>query len=263
MEGPNRLRRQNEPPMLPISNPRYVQDPSQGRRSMPVGSSERYNRPTPVNTPPHGRGVGGAGSYGTYNYPEQVTGSFATSMAAANSMHYQSGYGQDGRQNPSFAGYNTMPMGYENLAGATGSVYDAQPQFQRQPAGAHILPTDVQAPYFPNDPNNTPGPSNLSHTPSATAAPAGYQSSSQQLQSYSTTNMPGVSGLSQPTANAEVPMEEQEYPVSGGLEEKWIEYQTALRGVFQNIRAGALETASQSLLEVSNWLLSQVQDLGK
>ncbi|ROT40828.1 hypothetical protein SODALDRAFT_105672 [Sodiomyces alkalinus F11] len=262
MEDHNRLRRQNEQPMHPASNPRYVHDPSQGRRSMPAGSSDRYNRPAPVNTPPsQGRAIAGAGSYSAYNYPEQVTGSFATSMAA-NSMHYQSGYGQDGRQQPSFAGYNTMPMGYENLAGTTGSVYDAQAQFQRQPAGASILPTDVQASYFPNDPNSTPGPSTLSHAQPATATPTTYQSSSQLQQGFSTTNMSGVGGMAQPTPNAEVAIEEQEYPVSGGLEEKWIEYQTALRGVFQNIRAGALESASQSLLDVSNWLLSQVQELG-
>lgn len=232
---------------------------------MPGGSTDRYNRPNPVHTPPsQGRGMAGAAGYSAYNYPEQVTGSFATPMSA-DSMQYQSaGYGQDGRQQQVLSAYDTMPMGgYGNLAGATGSVYDAQTQFQRQPAAAPILPTDVPASYFPNGPGGTAATPNMSHAQSASATPTGYQSSSQIPQNYSTNNMSGVGGMSQTAASADVSMEENEYPVPGGLEEKWIEFQTALRGVFQDINGGALETASQSLLEVSSWLLSQVQDLGE
>lgn len=206
--------------------------------------------------------MGGAGSYGAYNYPDQVAGSFAAPMAAPSTMHYQSGYGQDGRQQQqSFGGYNAMPMGYDNMAGAANPVYDAQQHFQRQPAAAPIMPTDVPASYFANDPNNAPGPSNLpSHAQSSSSSTTGYQGSS-QIPNYPANNMSSVGNISQ-TAQADVSMDESEYAAPGGLEEKWIEYQTALRGVFQNVRGGALETASQSLLDLSNWLLTQVTDLG-
>ncbi|CRK24476.1 hypothetical protein BN1723_018156, partial [Verticillium longisporum] len=151
MDDPNRARRQGEPPMHPSSSTRYMQDPLQARRSVPGGSVDRYNRPAPLNTSPaQGRAMGGAGSYSAYsNYSEQVPGNFNAPMAA-NTMHYQAGYGQDGRQQQSFGGYNAMPMSYDNIAGAS---YDPQSQFQRQPAGAPILPTDVPAnSYFSNDP---------------------------------------------------------------------------------------------------------------
>jgi hypothetical protein len=46
------------------------------------------------------------------------------------------------------------------------------------------------------------------------------------------------------------------------LEEKWISYQRQLGTVFQNITNGALESASETLLTISDWLLSQVLDLG-
>lgn len=264
MDDHNRLRRQNDAPMHPSAGQRYMQESLQGRRSVPAGPSDRYNRPAPLNTSPsQGRGMSGAaGNYGAYNYPDQVAGSFATPMAAPSTMHYQSGYGQDGRQQQNFGGYNAMPMSYDNLAGAANPVYDAQQHFQRQPAAAPIMPTDVSASYFANDPNNAPGPSNLPpHAQSSSSSASGYQAPS-QMPNYPANSMSGVGNISQP-AQADVSMEESEYAAPGGLEEKWIEYQTALRGVFQNVRGGALETASQSLLELSNWLLTQVTDLGE
>ncbi|KAG7105339.1 hypothetical protein HYQ44_016651 [Verticillium longisporum] len=259
MDDPNRVRRQGEPPMHPSTSTRYMQDPLQARRSVPGGSVDRYNRPAPLNTSPaQGRAMGGAGSYSAYsNYSEQVPGNFNAPMAA-NTMHYQAGYGQDGRQQQSFGGYNAMPMSYDNIAGAS---YDPQSQFQRQPAGAPILPTDVPAnSYFSNDPGSASTATNIAHAPSGSTPASAYQTSS-QVQSYSN-NMSSVGAMSQSAPSADVSLEEQEYPAAGGLEDKWLEYQTALRGVFQSIRAGALEGASQSLLDVSSWLLSQVTDLG-
>lgn len=208
--------------------------------------------------------MGASGSYSAYHYPESVAGSFANPMAATGAMQYQPGYGhgQDSRQQQSFGGYSALPMGYDNLAGTTGSVYEAQPHFQRQPAAAApMLPTDVSASYFTNDPSNTSGSSNLPHAPANASSASGYQASS-EMPNYSA-GVSSVSGVSQAPPSAEVSMEEQDYPSSGALEEKWIEYQTALRGVFQNIRAKALDSASQSLLDLSNWLLSQIADLGE
>ena len=66
-----------------------------------------------------------------------------------------------------------------------------------------------------------------------------------------------------PQAAPEI-MEEQEFETQGpGMEAAYTAYQTALKEIFQNIINGRLGDASQSLLEVSEWLLGHVGDLGK
>jgi hypothetical protein len=46
------------------------------------------------------------------------------------------------------------------------------------------------------------------------------------------------------------------------MEAAYTAYQTALKEIFQNIIHGRLADASSSLLEVSEWLLGHVGDLG-
>lgn len=58
-------------------------------------------------------------------------------------------------------------------------------------------------------------------------------------------------------------MEEEEFQAQGpGMEAAYTTYQTALKEIFQNILDGRLAEASESLLEVSEWLLGHVGDLG-
>lgn len=58
-------------------------------------------------------------------------------------------------------------------------------------------------------------------------------------------------------------MEEDDFQAQGpGMEAAYTAYQTALKEIFQNIINGRLGEASQSLLEVSEWLLGHVGDLG-
>jgi hypothetical protein len=58
-------------------------------------------------------------------------------------------------------------------------------------------------------------------------------------------------------------MEDQEYPATSGLDEAYASYQSALKEIFQNVKSGILQAASESLLNVSDWLLSHVTELGK
>lgn len=55
--------------------------------------------------------------------------------------------------------------------------------------------------------------------------------------------------------------EENDY-ADGALEEKWVNYQRQLGTIFQDIASGSLEAASETLLGISAWLLTQVKDLG-
>lgn len=58
-------------------------------------------------------------------------------------------------------------------------------------------------------------------------------------------------------------MEEEDFQAQGpGMEAAYTAYQTALKEIFQNIINGRLGEAAQSLLEVSEWLLGHVGDLG-
>jgi hypothetical protein len=68
--------------------------------------------------------------------------------------------------------------------------------------------------------------------------------------------------MPQATASADVSMTEDHEYAEGALEEKWVSYQRQLGSIFQDIFNGSLESASETLLSVTSWLLSQVADLG-
>ncbi|KAI1377319.1 hypothetical protein F4677DRAFT_52756 [Hypoxylon crocopeplum] len=263
MDDHGRRRRPNEPPTNPPSNSRYpVHDLNAQGRSYGASGSDRY-RPAPVNTSPTAtRGIGATATYSGY-YPEPAA-TFPTAMQQ-NTMPYQSEYGQDTRQPQSFSTYNTPMMYNVPQASAQSAVYDTTQQFpSRQPAALQMMQTDVAAPYFPSEPTNAAAATSLqSHAGPSSAstvyqqAPAGQRT---MLQGYSSALAP-MSGMAQ-TSAPEQAMEEQDYPQTTEMGEAYEQYQTALREVFTNIRSGVLEAASESLLNISEWLLSKVVELG-
>ncbi|KAI5862870.1 hypothetical protein GGS23DRAFT_72647 [Durotheca rogersii] len=264
MDDHGRRRRPIDPPANASSNPRYpVHDPSAQGRSYGASGSERY-RPAPVNTSPTAaRGIGGTAAYSGY-YPEPAA-TFSTAMPQ-NAMTYQSEYGQDTRQTQGFSTYNTSMMYNVPQASAQSAVYDTSPQFpSRQPTALQIMQTDVAAPYFSSEPTNAAAASSLqSHGASSSTSTVYQQSPGNQramLQEYSS-GMAPMSGMSQSSA-PEQAIEDPAYSQqSADMEAAWNQYQAALKEVFTNIRTGALETASESLLDISEWLLSKVTELG-
>jgi hypothetical protein len=258
MDDNSRRRRQNEPPYSG-SDPRFNAD-TQGR-GFSSSSSERY-RPAPITTSPAAaRGAGGATAYPGY-YQEQAS-SFPASLPS-NPMQYQPGYPQDQRQQQSFAAYNPELMYNVPQQAPQNTVYESTPQFQaRQPAAMQML-SDVAVPYFPNEPNSAPGPPSLQHHASSSSSYQQHQSSPGDRapllqQGYS--GAIGLGGMPQPASEI---MEEEDFQAQGpGMEAAYTAYQTALKEIFQNIIHGRLMDASSSLLEVSEWLLGHVGDLGK
>ncbi|KAK0719987.1 hypothetical protein B0H67DRAFT_599583 [Lasiosphaeris hirsuta] len=266
-------RRQNEPPIHSSSNQRYHQplhEPSQQRRSFTNTHGDRF-RPAPLSTPSSGaaRGMsGGSASYSTY-YQEPSATAFSTSAMPQSGMGYHhtpTDYGQtDSRQTQGFAGaYNPTAIMY-NVPQAAGpqstGVYDTSQQFSsRQPAGLQMMPTDVAAPYFSSEPTN---PATASAMQAQTASPGGSQVYQQPgLQNYSTSGMATMGGMAgQSSSTSDVRMEE-EYPAPEGLDVAYASYQSALKAIFQSIHDGALASASESLLNVSDWLLGHVAELG-
>ena len=163
-----------------------------------------------------------------------------------------------GSYNPTAMMYNVQqPGGPQNPA-----VYDTSQQFPpRQPAAMPLMPTDVAAPYFPGEPSNTPAAPSGMEPQAAPTSQALYQQ--HPLPSYSggVAAMGGMTG--QHSTAPDVSMQEHEYPASGGLDEAYTSYQSALREIFRNIQNGVLAAASDSLLSVSDWLLSHVVELGR
>lgn len=260
-------RRQNEPPIHGASNPRYqsLHDPQ--RRSFAGAQGDRY-RPAPLNSSPSGpgRGMGGSASYSGYYQDSTATG-FPTTAIPQNAMSYHhatTDYGQpDARQTQNFSGTYNPNLAMYGVAQAAGSqggaVYDTSQQFPSRQMG--IIPTDASS-YFTSEPTNPSAASTLQAQAASSSTGQVYPQTN--LQGYQAGGMAAMGGMAaQATSTpADVRMEE-EYPSSGGLDQAYTSYQSALKEIFQNIRNGVLATASESLLSVSDWLLSHVADLGK
>ncbi|CAI6098996.1 unnamed protein product [Clonostachys chloroleuca] len=143
-------------------------------------------------------------------------------------------------------------------------VYDAQHFSSRQTAVMQMMPPDVATAYFGADAAANPSASVLQQPAHGASSPAGVYQQSPSMNSAST--MPGVSAVQQAAASADVSINEDtdtnnEFP-DDALEEKWLSYQRQLGSVFQDISSESLENASETLLTISNFLLSQVVDLG-
>jgi hypothetical protein len=146
------------------------------------------------------------------------------------------------------------------------TVYDSPQQFQpRQPAGMQML-SDVAVPYFPNEPTSASGPPGLQHHASSgsSAVYPPHQQSPAERTSLLQQGYPQNIAMGGINQNAPDMMEDDDFQPQGpGMEAAYSTYQTALKEIFQNIIDGRLAEASQSLLEVSEWLLGHVGDLGK
>lgn len=209
--------------------------------------------------------MGGTAAYS--GYYQEPAAAFSTTMPQ-NTMPYQSEYGQDTRQTQqNFGAYNASMMYNVPQAGAQNAVYDASQQFPaRQPAAMQIMPADVAAPYFPSEPTNSAPAPGLQGQAGSSGNSAVYQQSPADqramLQNYPS-GMASMSGMSQTASAPDQSMEDQDYTASAEMGEAYEQYQSALKEIFTNIRNGVLVTASESLLNVSDWLLSKVSDLGR
>ena len=205
--------------------------------------------------------MGAAGSYS--NYYQEPSASFSTANMPTTAMAYGSEYGQDSRQQTQgFRGYNTAATMMYNVPqpSAQTPVYDAQQYGSRQPAAMQMMTPDVATQYFGSEAGSTGAPS-LQQQTQPSGAPANVYQQQNNPMSYGG-NMANVNTMQQPSASADVSMAEEHDFAEGALEEKWVNYQRQLGTIFQEVDNGSLESASETLLSVSSWLLSQVADLG-
>ncbi|EMR84784.1 hypothetical protein BcDW1_6551 [Botrytis cinerea BcDW1] len=260
MDDNNRRRRQNEPP-YPPQDPRYTPDQSQGR-GIPNSISDRY-RPGGTGSPSMNRGVGQASAYSYGGY--EPTSNFSTGIPP-NPMQYPSNYPSDQRQQQGFSDYNPGLMYPNNVTQQTpqNNIYDGS-QFQgRQPASMQMIP-DVAAPFIQNDPTSTPATQNYASSNSSTPYQQHQQSPGDRTtliqQSYS--GSVGLGAMAQAPGTADSMDAGNLQPQNPHvMEEAYSTYQTALKQIFKNIIDLRLAEAGSSLLEVSEWLLGHVTELG-
>lgn len=143
--------------------------------------------------------------------------------------------------------------------------YETVSQYQpRHSAAIEVLATQFGVPqYFSGDEPEGPG-----------AAASQYLTEQVQPTQY-----PHPTPVTRPNASVSFPepltdfnhpmaadtLETQNFlgESSSGLEDAYNQYQQALGQTFSNARAGRLKEASQSLLELSDWLLGNAVELGK
>ncbi|KAI3570919.1 hypothetical protein IWW34DRAFT_902305 [Fusarium oxysporum f. sp. albedinis] len=250
MDGLNRLRRQNEPPVH--SNPEPVHsfnDPSQQRYLLSGISDERY-RPAslPANSST-GRGMIAAGS--DISFYSELSASFYT----ANMPHIATA-------SEGFDGYNTAAreMYHVGQLSTPSTVYDLQNFSSRQSPVMQKMPPEVASSYFGSETGTSVDPS-LRQSARGPNGPASIHQQSNAI-SYASNSIQRMSTLPQTENVADVSMTDDHNYAEGTLEEKWDRYQRQLGSIFQDIVNGSLESASETLLDVTSWLLSQVADLG-
>ncbi|KAK2601933.1 hypothetical protein QQS21_004524 [Conoideocrella luteorostrata] len=179
-------------------------------------------------------------------------------------MAYGTEYGSDTRtQTPGAGSYNAGMMMYNvpHNTAAQQSVFDTQQFTPRQHAAMQMMPSDVASTYFTSDATGSSGtpiqqPGQISST-----SPNVYQ---QQPPSVAyTSSMANVSDIHHQSSSSRAGASESHgHSSDDGATEKWTNFRRQLGIVFQDINSGQLERASETLLSISNWMLSQVVELG-
>ncbi|ERT02350.1 hypothetical protein HMPREF1624_00648 [Sporothrix schenckii ATCC 58251] len=223
----------------------------------------------------------GAAGYSGY-YQEAPESAYAAGHGAMAYSEQSTDYAQDARQAHGFANtYN--PSGPQLLYGVQpaagqGAVFDTTQAYssRQHGGGMQIITPDVTTPAYYTSDSATSGAVSL-HTQAAHggSAAAVYQhqgaadSRGHVAAAYGAGMVPLPSTTSsQPTSSTDpgassgsavAAPSSQDYAETN---ESYTAYQRTLKDVFKNTKSGALAPASESLLSISDWLLSRVEALG-
>ncbi|KAJ5504820.1 hypothetical protein N7463_007694 [Penicillium fimorum] len=167
-------------------------------------------------------------------------------------------------QGPAFSPYESSMLYGFNQQGPTQEQFDVVPQYQtRQSAAIDVLSNQFVPQYFPPEESAGSGVAALSYLnaqlqpynqPGSMARPNTTQSFSAPISDF-TVGSGSMNRLDQPQAESQ-----QSYQPN--LEEAIGRYHRILRRTFDQTRAGRLVEAGGSLLEISEWLVTNARDLG-
>ncbi|KAG5973558.1 hypothetical protein E4U55_000416 [Claviceps digitariae] len=228
----------------------------------------RYRPPLlhPRNSTP--RSMGASGNYS--NYYQESSSDCPAPAIPSSLLAYGTEYASDTRGQAQELGSYGHGMMMYNVphAAAQQPVYDTQQFTARQHAAMQMMPSEVASTYFTSEAaGNTATPLRASGHHGSSNSPHIYHQNQQQNpgMSYSST-MSGVNEPHQPQQSSSLNPGATETRDLMSNEEaaagKWASFRQNLVTIFQDVSVGQLEKASETLLEISIWLLSNVEELG-
>ena len=267
MEGGNRRRRQDDPP----DYPRGVSGASQQASSQQSsgGSSQPSQMFASRQNPPTASAVREEqAEYGYYGGASQ----FANPSVPAGSMQYPQGYPQDQQREQDFPHYRSNVMFDLPQQGTQSESYGAlETQYQqpRQATAVEVLSSQFAgaAPFYMpgTGEQNIAGPSQQA---GSQYSPLSYGPQNPVVRPSVTPSYQAGLGDSAQATVAHSSLTGQQFGQGQGqgsssYDDAYEQYQIALRRTFENTRNGQLVEAGQSLLEISEWLLSHAVELGR
>ncbi|KAH2178202.1 hypothetical protein KXV74_004456, partial [Aspergillus fumigatus] len=180
-----------------------------------------------------------------------------------------------------FAAYESEMVYNLGQQGPTQNPYEVVPQYPaRQSAAIDALSSQFAVPqYFPtNEPMATGVPAEVSPYLNPQVSPSAYNQARPFGRSSAMQPFPATMAEFTPVGATARRLEQQEtsqqqqhhsqqqqqhvIPDSTNLNEEYGRFQRVLRSTFDHIRAGRLVEAGRSLLEISEWLVTNARELG-
>ncbi|KAJ5545440.1 hypothetical protein N7461_007744 [Penicillium sp. DV-2018c] len=193
----------------------------------------------------------------------------AQAQAQASSIQQQRRRAPPQTQDPTTFPYDSsMLYGFgQQDPGPSQGPFEAVPQYQRHSAAIEALSNHFAVPqYFAAENSTGSGVAGLS--PYLNAQLQSYNQPNPQPRTNNSNSFPatisnfnaiGSGPMNRLDQQAEVQRQQSDQP---SLEEAVGRYQRILRGTLDQIRAGRLVEAGGSLLEISEWLVTNARDLG-
>ncbi|KAH8431299.1 uncharacterized protein LDX57_008961 [Aspergillus melleus] len=170
---------------------------------------------------------------------------------------------------PSFTGYESEMVYNLNQQGPTQSPYEVVPPYAtRQSAAMDALSSQFAVPQYYNEPTGPGVPSPyLAQLPLAAynqPGPIGRSGTTQPFPATMPDMTPvGTTGRLEPSPPSQPqPQQPAAGESFGHPNESYGQFHQALRETFADTRAGRLVEASRSLLEISEWLVTNARELG-
>lgn len=156
--------------------------------------------------------------------------------------------------------------------GSPHGPFDVVPQYStRQSAALEALSNQIAIPqYFPEEPtaSGVPGLSPYLNAlpynqPGPIAGPNSAHRFPATMADFAPIGTVTASVQQEQQQQQQVDPQQQSVTDSSSLNQAWAPYQRALRSTFDQTRAGRLVEASESLLEISEWLVTNARELGE
>jgi len=264
MEHNDRRQRQNNPPGYAAQQglvPSSAQYPT-------TSASDRFRQaPLTGQSPTSAPSAGRAGNTQGYNYGYTEGAQFVGTSMPTSDLQYQADYAQSApgaQQQYQQYGSNLMYNVPSQQQATVQSPYEpVQPYPPRHTAAIEVLSTQFGVPqqyYMEGGPTSAPAmatqniPAQYPALSYTTQSPVGRQPLASAY----------AGGMADPTQSAQPAYPQANYAAqtAADLDNAYGQYQQELRRTFQYARDGRLNEASNLLVHISDWLLTNAETLG-